>query len=70
MEQDTQMQLYHKRVLKVDPALLDLAGYHCIRNFFETINLAERKLRRLQHSQQLVRRRKRRRGRNGGKKRR
>ena len=41
--------------LKVDPLLLDLAGYHCIRSFFEAINLAERKLRRLQHSQQLVR---------------
>ena len=55
LEYDTQQQLFHKRVLKVDPVLLDLAGYHCIRNFFESINLAERKLRKLQHSHQLVR---------------
>lgn len=51
--------------LKVDPLLLDLAGYHCIRSFFEAINLAERKLRRLQHSQQLVRKGKSEKSRNG-----
>lgn len=53
LEADTQQNLFAKRVLKVDPVLLDMAGYHCIRNFFETINLAERKLRKL-HSHQLV----------------
>ena len=53
LEADTQQNLFSKRVLKVDPVLLDMAGYHCIRNFFETINLAERKLRKL-HSHQLV----------------
>lgn len=54
LELDTQLQMFNKRVLKVDPAVLDLAGYHCIRNFFETINLAERKIKRVQSSQQLV----------------
>ena len=32
---------------QVDPAMLDQAGYQCLRNFFETINLAERKLRKI-----------------------
>lgn len=54
LEYDTQQTLFHKRVLRVDPILLDYAGYQCIRNFFESINLTERKLRKLQHSHQLV----------------
>ncbi|XP_019857623.1 PREDICTED: ubiquitin carboxyl-terminal hydrolase 24-like [Amphimedon queenslandica] len=53
LESDTQQSLFTKRVLRVEPVLLDMAGYHCIRSFFETINLAERKLRKL-HSHQLV----------------
>ena len=32
---------------QVDPAKLDLAGYQCLRNFFETINIAERKLKKV-----------------------
>ena len=42
--------MFNTRVLKVDPAKLDLAGYHCLRNFFETINLVERKLRKISAS--------------------
>ena len=33
--------------VQVDPSKLDHAGYQCLRNFFETINLAERKLRKV-----------------------
>ena len=47
LESDTQQNLFTKRVLQVEPVLLDMVGYHCIRSFFETINLAERKLRKL-----------------------
>ncbi|CAI8010592.1 Ubiquitin carboxyl-terminal hydrolase 24, partial [Geodia barretti] len=47
MELETQTQLFQTRVLKVDPLKLDQAGYQCLRNFFETINLAERKLRKV-----------------------
>ena len=47
MEHETQNQLFQTRVLKVDPAKLDFAGYQCLRNFFETINLVERKLRKV-----------------------
>jgi ubiquitin carboxyl-terminal hydrolase 9/24 len=54
LELESQQNLFHKRVLRVDPLILDVAGYHCIRNFFESINLSERKLRKLQHSHQLI----------------
>ena len=50
MEHETQLLLFNTRVLKVDPVKLDVAGYHCLRNFFETINLVERKLRKISAS--------------------
>ena len=56
--------MFNTRVLKVDPVKLDVAGYHCLRNFFETINLVERKLRKISSSyHSLVREG----GRDGGK---
>ena len=45
LEHETQVFMFTTYVLKVDPIKLDTAGYHCLRNFFETINLSERKLR-------------------------
>lgn len=45
LEHETQLYMFNSYVLKVDPTKLDHAGYHCLRNFFETINLVERKLR-------------------------
>ncbi len=47
LEQETQLNMFNTRVLKVDPVKLDMAGYYCLRNFFETINLVERKLRKI-----------------------
>ena len=54
MEHDTQVHMFNSKVLKTDPALLDLAGYHCLRNFFETINLDERKLKKISSSYQTL----------------
>ena len=45
MEPETQSSMFTTRVLKVDPALLDAAGYQCLRHLFEIINLNEKKLR-------------------------
>ena len=45
MESETQSSLFNSRVLKVEPALLDTAGYQCLRRLFEVINLNEKKLR-------------------------
>jgi len=50
LEHETQLLLFNTRVLKVEPSKLDTAGYHCLRNFFETINLVERKLRKISAS--------------------
>ncbi len=50
LEQETQVNMFNTRVLKVEPIKLDLAGYHCLRNFFETINLVERKLKKISAS--------------------
>ena len=59
--------MFNTRVLKVDPVKLDVAGYHCLRNFFETINLVERKLRKISASyHSLVREGERERVREGG----
>ena len=67
MEHETQLLLFNTRVLKVDPVKLDVAGYHCLRNFFETINLVERKLRKISASyHSLVREGERERVREGG----
>ena len=46
MEAETQSNLFNARVLKVDPAVLDTAGYQCLRRLFEVINLNEKKLKR------------------------
>ena len=45
MEPETQASMFNTRVLKVDPSLLDAAGYQCLRRLFEAINLNEKKLR-------------------------
>ena len=50
LEHETQVLMFNTRVLKVDPDKLDQPGYHCLRNFFETINLYEKKLKRLSSS--------------------
>ena len=50
LEHETQVLMFNTRVLKVDPDKLDQPGYHCLRNFFETINLFEKKLKRLSSS--------------------
>ena len=50
MEHETQVHMFNSRVLKVDPSKLDQAGYHCLRAFFESINLVERKLRKMSAS--------------------
>lgn len=56
LEHETQLCMFNSYILKVDPSKLDNAGYHCLRNFFETINLVERKLKKISTSyQSLVR---------------
>ena len=50
LEHDTQVYMFNTYVLKVDPLKLDSAGYRCLRNFFETINIMERKLKRISAS--------------------
>ena len=54
LEHETQVFMFNLYVLKVDPAKLDSAGYHCLRNFFETINLGERKLKKISASYQSL----------------
>ncbi len=54
LEQETQVKMFNTRVLKVEPIKLDLAGYHCLRNFFEIINLVERKLKKISASYHWV----------------
>lgn len=54
LEHESQVFMFNTRVLKVDPSLLDSAGYSCLRNFFETINLSERKLKRISGTFNLV----------------
>ena len=54
LEQETQVHMFNTRVLKVEPVKLDLAGYHCLRNFFETINLVERKLKKISAAYQSL----------------
>ena len=54
LEHESQMLMFNSRVLKVDPSMLDSAGYSCLRNFFETINLGERKLKRISGTLNLV----------------
>lgn len=54
LERESQVFMFNSRVLKVDPSVLDSAGYSCLRNFFETINLSERKLRRMSGTLNLV----------------
>ena len=54
LEHESQVFMFNTRVLKVDPSMLDSAGYSCLRNFFETINLSERKLRRISGTLNLV----------------
>ncbi len=50
LEHETQVLMFNTRVLKVDPDKLDKPGYNCLRNFFETINLFEKKLKRMASS--------------------
>ncbi len=54
LEHDTQVYMFNTYVLKVDPLKLDGAGYRCLRNFFETINIMERKLKRISASYQSL----------------
>lgn len=54
LEHESQVFMFNTRVLKVDPSMLDSAGYSCLRNFFETINLSERKLKRISGTLNLV----------------
>lgn len=54
LEYESQVYMFNSRVLKVDPSMLDAAGYSCLRNFFETINLGERKLKRVSGTLSLV----------------
>ena len=54
LEHESQVLMFNSRVLKVDPSMLDSAGYSCLRNFFETINLGERKLKRISGTLNLV----------------
>ena len=54
LEHESQVFMFNTKVLKVDPSMLDAAGYSCLRNFFETINLGERKLRRISGTLSLV----------------
>ena len=54
LERESQIFMFNTRVLKVDPSVLDSAGYSCLRNFFETINLSERKLKRISGTSTLV----------------
>eukprot|EP00731_Ephydatia_muelleri_P019119 Em0011g1159a len=41
MEAETQSNLFNARVLKVDPAVLDTAGYQCLRRLFEIVEIPE-----------------------------
>jgi hypothetical protein len=54
LEHESQVFIFNTRVLKVEPSVLDSAGYSCLRNFFETINLSERKLKRISGTLNLV----------------
>ncbi len=54
LEHETQVLMFNTRVLKVDPDKLDKPGYNCLRNFFETINLFEKKLKRMTSSYQSL----------------
>ena len=46
--------MFKNCVLKVDPSRLNYAGYFCLKNFFENINLVERKLKRMTSSYQAL----------------
>ncbi|XP_038074652.1 ubiquitin carboxyl-terminal hydrolase 24-like isoform X2 [Patiria miniata] len=39
LEQDTQMQLFKEKLLKLDPTTLSPTGFECIKPFFETVNI-------------------------------
>lgn len=54
LERESQLYMFTSRVLKVDPSVLDSAGYSCLRIFFETINLGEKKLKKISGTQSLV----------------
>ncbi|XP_046339329.2 ubiquitin carboxyl-terminal hydrolase 24-like isoform X2 [Haliotis rufescens] len=46
LEAETQNQLFQKEILRLDPAKLSEKGFTCFKNFFESVNLYEHKLKR------------------------
>ena len=47
LEHETHLYIFKMYMVKVDPSKLGTAGYHCLLNYFETINLAKRKLKKI-----------------------
>ncbi|XP_022101626.1 ubiquitin carboxyl-terminal hydrolase 24-like isoform X2 [Acanthaster planci] len=39
LEQDTQMQLFKEKLLKLDPTTLSPTGFECVKTYFETVNI-------------------------------
>jgi ubiquitin carboxyl-terminal hydrolase 9/24 len=46
LELETQMQLFQKEILRLEPSRLSEKGFHCFKSFFESVNLKEHKLKR------------------------
>ncbi|XP_022244007.1 ubiquitin carboxyl-terminal hydrolase 24-like [Limulus polyphemus] len=46
LETDTQSQLFQQKLLKLDSSQLSSKGFRCFKTYFESVNIAEHKLRR------------------------
>lgn len=44
LEMETQMQLFQKEILRLEPSRLSEKGFLCFKCFFEAVNLKEHKL--------------------------
>ncbi|GFQ83735.1 ubiquitin carboxyl-terminal hydrolase 24 [Trichonephila clavata] len=47
LESDTQSMLFQYKLLKLDPALLTYTGFMCFKTYFESVNTAEHRLKRM-----------------------
>ncbi|XP_070196439.1 ubiquitin carboxyl-terminal hydrolase 24-like isoform X2 [Littorina saxatilis] len=50
LEMETQMQLFQKEILRLEPSRLSEKGFHCFKCFFESVNLKEHRLKRNNNS--------------------
>ncbi|KAK2704726.1 ubiquitin carboxyl-terminal hydrolase 24-like [Artemia franciscana] len=46
LEASTQVQLFKEKLLSLDPVSLTMRGFHCLRMYFESVNVTEEKFRR------------------------